>query len=95
MLRVRASELWASDGAQVPVELTDIYRATRKQAPTTLSVAQKFPGAQRVTPGAHDQSLVWLLSHLRGKYQMPPLVSHQVDDVGTQRLADWIDALPQ
>ena len=95
VLRVRASELWASDGAQVPVELTDIYRATRKQAPTTLSVAQKFPGAQRVTPGAHDQSLVWLLSHLRGKYQMPPLVSHQVDDVGTQRLADWIDALPQ
>jgi hypothetical protein len=25
---------------------------------------------------------------------MPPLVSHKVDDTGTQKLADWIDALP-
>jgi len=25
---------------------------------------------------------------------MPPLVSHKIDDVGTQKLADWIDALP-
>jgi hypothetical protein len=24
---------------------------------------------------------------------MPPLVSHVVDDVGTQKLSDWIDAL--
>jgi hypothetical protein len=37
--------------------------------------------------------LVWLLSHRRGDYQMPPLVSHQIDEVGTQQLADWIDSL--
>jgi hypothetical protein len=34
------------------------------------------------------------LSHLRGNYQMPPLVSHQVDEEGTSSLAAWIDALP-
>jgi hypothetical protein len=91
ILRLRASEFWP---AAVPVAMTDTYKATLKQDPTTASVAQQFPGAYRVTPGAHDQSLVWLLSHTRGNYQMPPLVSHRVDDVGTQTLADWIDALP-
>ena len=66
---------------------------TVNQKPTTASVAAKFPDAVRITPGAHDKSLVWLLSHRRGEYQMPPLVSHKIDDVGTQKLADWIDAL--
>jgi hypothetical protein len=46
------------------------------------SVIQKLQGALRITRGANDQSLVWLLWHLRGKYQMPRLVSHQVDDSG-------------
>lgn len=27
-------------------------------------------------------------------YQMPPLVSHKVDEPGTQALGEWIDALP-
>ncbi|MEY4515073.1 MAG: hypothetical protein RLZZ450_7195 [Pseudomonadota bacterium] len=76
------------------VVATDTYRATVNQAPTTMSVAQKFPGAHRVVPGNHEQSLLWQLAHVRGNYQMPPLVSHKVDDVGTQQLADWIDALP-
>ncbi|HVZ36234.1 MAG TPA: hypothetical protein VG963_27590 [Polyangiaceae bacterium] len=75
------------------VTTTDIYRATYKQTPTTASVMQKFPDAVRITPGSHDKSLVWVLAHTRGNYQMPPLVSHLVDDVGTQKLADWIDAL--
>jgi hypothetical protein len=57
-------------------------------------VAQAFPEALRITRGHHEQSLVWLLAHLRGNYQMPPLVSHRVDEVGTKALADWIDALP-
>jgi len=26
---------------------------------------------------------------------MPPLVSHVIDEAGTQQLADWIDALPR
>ncbi|MDB4988719.1 MAG: hypothetical protein JWN04_3897 [Myxococcaceae bacterium] len=106
IMRLRADELWgassdagvasspgdAGPGA-VPVELTDTYRATVNQAPTTLSVEQKFPGSHRVVPGSHEKSLVWQLAHVRGNYQMPPLVSHRIDDAGTQALADWIDAL--
>jgi hypothetical protein len=91
LLRLRANEFWP---AAVPVAMTDTYVATLSKDPTTASVAQQFPGAYRITPGAHDKSLVWQLSHIRGKYQMPPLVSHSVDEIGTQQLADWIDALP-
>jgi hypothetical protein len=104
VLRIRADEIWppealggdagASSGP-VTVAATDIFLATVKKAPTTASVAQQFPGAARITPGSHDASLIWLLAHRRGNYQMPPLVSHRIDDVGTQKLADWIDALPR
>jgi len=95
VMRLRAPELYGSNGqAPMSAAQTDLYKATVRQKPTTASVAQAFPGAVRIAPGAHDQSLVWVLSHLRGKYQMPPLVSHVVDDMGTQKLADWIDALP-
>jgi hypothetical protein len=95
LLRLRAGEFWSADRKAIdtPVAQTDTYMATFKQDPTTASVAQAYPGAYRITPGAHDKSLVWLLAHNRGKYQMPPLVSHKVDDVGMQKLADWIDAL--
>jgi hypothetical protein len=105
VLRLRADEFWPSaqsadggvDAGHAPspasVVTTDIYRATVAKKPTTASVIQAYPMALRITPGAHDQSLIWLLSHLRGKYQMPPLVSHRVDEVATQQLADWIDAL--
>lgn len=108
VLRLQASEFWP-DGSwnadagtghdpasfPLPATMTDAYKAMIKQRPTTGAVAQAFPGAYRVTPGAHDQSLVWMISHIRGKYQMPPLVSHLVDDEGMQKLADWIDALPK
>jgi hypothetical protein len=90
ILRMRADQLWPET---VSVEMTDAYLATVRQPPTTASVHQQFPDALRITPGAHDQSLLWLLSHRRGNYQMPPLVSHRIDDVGTQELSDWIDAL--
>jgi hypothetical protein len=94
VLRLRAAEvLGDAGGAPASVAMTDLYRATVNQMPTTASVAQAFPGDNRITPGSHDNSLLWQLSHRRGKYQMPPLVSHKVDDVGTQKLADWIDAL--
>ena len=93
MLRLRADVMWANAGAPVSASTTDVYFAMLNQAPTTAAVAHAFPGASRLTAGAHDKSLVWILSHLRGNYQMPPLVSHVVDDVGTQRLADWIDAI--
>ena len=106
VLRLRADEFWpaggadagvaAADSGTVPasVATTDTYIATVNQKPTTASVAQKYPGAYRIVPGVHDKSLLWQLAHVRGNYQMPPLVSHQVDEVGTQMLADWIDALP-
>jgi hypothetical protein len=90
ILRMRADQLWPTT---VPVETTDAYLATVGQDPTTASVAQQFPDAHRITPGNHEQSLLWLLSHRRGDYQMPPLVSHRIDDAGTQKLSDWIDAL--
>jgi hypothetical protein len=57
--------------------------------------AQAFPGTKLILPGYSDKSLAWLTSHLRGTHQMPPIVSHKVDDAGTQKLADWIDALPK
>ncbi len=90
VLRMRADQVWPT---ATPVEMTDAYLATVGKDPTTASVAQEFPDAHRITPGSHEQSLLWLLSHRRGDYQMPPLVSHKVDHAGTQLLSDWIDAL--
>jgi hypothetical protein len=96
VMRLRATEFWTAPGvtAMNPrASDTDTYHATIGQDPRTKSVATKFPGARRITPGSHDQSLVWILSHTRGDYQMPPLVSHRVDETGTKTLSDWIDAL--
>jgi hypothetical protein len=102
LLRLRAEQFWPTPSTDVdagmdlvPLDVTqtDAYRVSINTPPTTASVAQQFPGAYRITPGAHDQSLLWLLPHRRGNYQMPPLVSHKIDEVGTQRIADWIDAL--
>lgn len=96
VLRLRAGELLPVSGSAPTgkdARATDAYLATVGKQPTTASVIQQFPGADRITPGHHDQSLVWLLPHRRGAYQMPPLVSHVVDDVGTQKVADWIDSL--
>ncbi len=96
VLRLRAEEFWTADGKArtETVDMADAYTAGVAVVPTTAAVAQMFPGAQRITPGAHDQSLLWLLAHRRDKYQMPPLVSHKVDEPDSQALADWIDALP-
>jgi hypothetical protein len=99
LLRVRADEIWplvspdAGRSAPVDTALTDTYLATVNQPPTTASVAQQFPGQLRIVPGSHEQSLVWQLAHRRGDYQMPPLVSHKLDEAGTRTVADWIDAL--
>jgi hypothetical protein len=72
---------------------TATYQATVGVTPTTASVAQQYPDALRITPGNHEQSVVWLLSNLRGDYQMPPLASHQVDVDDNAALAAWIDGL--
>jgi hypothetical protein len=93
VLRLRASEVLREDGAALDASLSDSAQAMYGQMPTTASVLQAFPGAVRVMPGDHAQSLVWVLAHRRDRYQMPPLVSHVVDDLGTAQLAAWIDAL--
>jgi hypothetical protein len=96
VLRLRAGEFWPGGAAApgpIAAATTDIFKATFQQMPTTAAVAQAFPGALRITPGDHEKSLIWVVSHLRGKYQMPPLVSHKVDDEGMQKLAGWIDSL--
>jgi hypothetical protein len=93
LLRLHADEFWPGSSGVEDVTRTDAYTASVNQVPTTAAVAQKFPGALRITPGAHDASLLWLLSHRRGDYQMPPLVSHKIDEASSQQLADWIDAL--
>ena len=74
--------------------MTDSWLAMVDQLPTTGAVAAAFPNAYRVTRGAHEQSLIWKVAHLRGLYQMPPLVSHAVDTDGMLKLVEWIDALP-
>jgi hypothetical protein len=96
-MRLRADEIWplVSGVAPSSAQQTDIFSKSLNSVPTTGAVAQHFPGTVRIAPGAHDKSLLWLLSHRRELYQMPPLVSHVIDEVGTKALADWIDALPQ
>jgi hypothetical protein len=104
LLRLRADQFWppadvdagtqVAGGTTIDVTETDVYKHAVNQMPTTASVVQKFPGAVRIHPGAHDQSLLWLLPDRRDQYQMPPIVTHKVDAVGMQKIADWIDALP-
>ena len=98
VLRLRAGEFWPTDGGANPpppdAATTDSYLATVGVQPTTASVEQEFPDALRITPGDHSQSLLWLMTDRRDDYAMPPLVSHVVDEHGTQLLSDWIDSLP-
>jgi hypothetical protein len=95
VMRVRAGELWDETGHRrhLGVSDTDTFLATVGVLPTTASVAQQYPGALRITPGDHEQSVVWQLSNIRGEYQMPPLASHQVDAADNAELAAWIDGL--
>ena len=97
LMRLRADEIWpvAPGTAAATAQETDIYSKSVNSAPTTGAVADHFPGTVRISPGSHDSSLIWLLPHRRDAYQMPPLVSHVVDEAGTKMLADWIDSLPQ
>jgi hypothetical protein len=95
VMRLRADEYWpAADSGGLPSATdTESYRATVGQSAVTGAVTSAFPDALRITAGQHERSLVWILSHRRGDYQMPPLVSHQIDEVGTGALAAWIDAM--
>jgi hypothetical protein len=55
---------------------------------------ETFPDAPAIiTAGDHGKSLLWNAAHTRGKNQMPPIVSHEIDQTGTAKLAAWIDAI--
>jgi hypothetical protein len=97
LMRLRAEEIWPLTPGAAPAtaQQTDIYSKSVNSAPTTGAIADHFPGTVRISPGSHASSLIWILPHRRDAYQMPPLVSHVVDDAGTKIIADWIDALPQ
>ncbi|MEP7125248.1 MAG: hypothetical protein ABJE95_30235 [Byssovorax sp.] len=93
--RLRAEEFWPSMGGVVStVATTDTYTTGLNQDVILATYAQAFPDTKLITPGSHDKSLAWRTAHLRGEHQMPPIVSHKIDDAGSQKLADWIDALP-
>jgi hypothetical protein len=95
-MRLRATDFWPAPGVPVAtVAMTAAYRTAVDQPIKTQAYVDAFPGAKRITPGAHDQSATWRASHLRGMFQMPPIVSHMIDEAGTQKLASWIDALPR
>lgn len=49
--------------------------------------------AQLVAPGEPARSVLLTRMKLRGQYQMPPLGSHLVDEVGTQLIEQWITSL--
>lgn len=97
LMRLRADEFWPASGAGAAPDAssTESFRACVNQPAVTGAVTSAFPDALRIVSGQHEHSLVWLLAHRRGEYQMPPLVSHRVDDQGTDQLAAWIDSLPQ
>jgi hypothetical protein len=96
LMRLRADEYWPQTGAAATPNAanTQSYLACVNQAAVTGAVTSAFPDALRIVSGQHEHSLVWLLAHRRGEYQMPPLVSHRVDEDGMSQLAAWIDALP-
>jgi hypothetical protein len=94
--RLHAEELWPPAGAPPgTVETSDAYTTGLNQDVILATYSQAFPDTKLITPGSHEKSLTWLVAHLRGEHQMPPIVSHQIDEAGTQKLADWIDALPK
>lgn len=95
VMRLRADEYWHADGTfGLPdASATESYRAMLGKPAVTGAVTSAFPDALRIAPGDHTRSLVWMLTERRGDYQMPPLVSHRVDDAAVQQLASWIDAL--
>ncbi len=95
-MRLRAGDFWPPSGTAVStLAATAAFRTGVNQDVKTKTYADAFVGAQRITPGSHDLSAVWQVVHRRGDRQMPPIVSHKIDEPGVQRLADWIDALPK
>lgn len=94
-LRVRTAELVA-DGGAARVQDLDAYKTSVNQDPKSLTVF-KNQGFKLIA--AHDvaRSLIPKLAAARnvsGVPQMPPIVTHLVDDAGIAKIDDWISGLP-
>ncbi len=76
--QVKQLDVWTT-GANKPVQSTDY-------------LTQKNAGYQRIIPGNAGKSLIDYVVNLRGKGQMPPIISHQVDKDAVSAIEDWINA---
>jgi hypothetical protein len=98
LMRLRAEQFFptaeAAPGPSLTLGLTDMFQTTVGQPVKIATFAETFPeDTAIITAGDHDRSLLWRVAHTRGTNQMPPIVSHKIDEPGTAALAAWIDAL--
>ncbi|MCE9604367.1 MAG: PQQ-dependent sugar dehydrogenase [Planctomycetia bacterium] len=54
-----------------------------------------IPDARLIAPGRPESSLLLHRTALRGRGQMPPIASSQVDPVGVEAIRGWIASLPK
>jgi hypothetical protein len=87
-LRLRLGFAEVASGQSV-AELSLYHSAVGGSATTP-----RWSSLQRIVPGDPDDSLVVILASMRGPDQMPPIVSHEVDEEGVAALRTWIAALP-
>lgn len=94
ILRLNAKALLAGP---VAVTDTDTYK-TAVNKPFVSSMYLDDPryasGYMRITPKNPDASLLVAAISQRGQGQMPPIVSHKVDDDGVRYVREWIQSLP-
>jgi hypothetical protein len=81
----------APDGGVLDVPSTDTYKTAVGQAVTTGYAAQ-YPGFQRIAMHDAAHSLIPTIAGLRGPGQMPPIITHQPDTVGVDKVKAWINA---
>jgi hypothetical protein len=98
LLRLSAKALLAppGDGGSDDPRATDTYKTTVNKDFVSAPYVdeEKYFFHKRITPGNPDKSLVFSVIAERGAGQMPPIVSHRVDDAGVALLRDWIAAIP-
>jgi hypothetical protein len=76
------------------VSSLDAYTTSVNVAPTTSTYfTYASQGYKRILPGNSSMSLIVTVANERGPGQMPPIVTHVVDDAGVASLEAWIDAL--
>ena len=97
LLRLSARALLspAGDAGARTAADTDSYKTTLGKPIVSAEYLDdpRFASHKLITPGNPDKSLLFAVVAERGKGQMPPIVSHQVDDTGVKLLREWIGAL--